>query len=301
MGKGSLLAAGLRPLVDLVYPPRCPLCGEAVIEQGGLCVVCYGDLMIPGDPACVSCQRPLTSVPASKNETCFACRADPPRHSGICAATVYNDASRRLLLSFKHGGRIALAGLMARLMGVRMPEPEEGEASLLVPVPLHRWRIWQRGYNQSAMLARELARQGRGELMVDGLVRRKPTRTLGGLGREEREAMLSGAIGVSPRRMQQIYGRSVILVDDVLTSGATSNACVDALLGAGARKVSIACFARVGDESGMDGGSRATQMEKPILANREEAKRGGAGSATRDDSAARNTQADKTQAENTVS
>jgi len=261
MGKGSLLAAGLRPLVDLVYPPRCPLCGKAVLEQGGLCVDCFGELETPRDPACASCQYPLKGAAAAKSEICRACRRNPPCHSGIHAATVYNDASRRLLLSFKHGGRIALADLMARLMSLRMPEPVPGEAPLLVPVPLHRWRIWQRGYNQAAMLARELARQGKGELLVDGLVRLKATRSLGGLGREEREAMLRDAIGVSPSRMHRIEGRSVILVDDVLTSGATSNACVDALLDAGAREVAIACFARVVDGRGMQAGFGRAEEE----------------------------------------
>ncbi|QIQ86132.1 ComF family protein [Erythrobacter sp.] len=251
--KGGHLAAGLRPLVDLVYPPRCPLCGEAVVEQGGLCVDCYGELEIPGDPACDLCQRPLGSAAAAKDETCFACRAAPPRHSGIHAATLYDDASRRLLLSFKHGGKIALASLMARLIAVRLPEPAADRAPLLVPVPLHRWRIWQRGYNQSALLARELARQGKGELLVDGLVRRKATRSLGGLGREAREAMLAGAIAVNPARAKRIAGREVILVDDVLTSGATSDACVAALLDGGAREVRVACFARVVDGRGMDG------------------------------------------------
>ena len=260
MGKGSLLAAGLRPLVDLVYPPRCPLCGQAVVEQGGLCAECYGELEIPGDPACTLCQRPLGSANAVKNETCFGCRADPPRHSGIFAATLYNDASRRLLLSFKHGERIALAGLMARLIGVRLPALEAGECPLLVPVPLHRWRIWQRGYNQSALLARELSRQGRGELLVDALMRSRATRSLGGLGREERESMLAGAIAVSPSRARRIRGRNVILVDDVLTSGATSNACVDALLDAGAKDVAVACFARVIDGRGM-GGAKARAEE----------------------------------------
>ena len=116
---------------------------------------------------------------------------------------------------------------------------------LLVPVPLHRWRLWQRGFNQAALLAGELAKVGKGEVLVDGLLRRKRTPSLGGLGREARERALAGAIIVHPRRRTRIAGREVVLVDDVFTSGATSRACVAALAEAGARSVSVACFARV--------------------------------------------------------
>ena len=148
MGWNTQLARGLRPLVDLVYPPRCPLCGEAVLVQGGLCGDCFTALDMPGEPTCTLCQRPLASPAAQLHETCFACSADPPRHAGIYAATLYNDASRRLILSFKHGGKIALAALMARLMATRLPEEPADESALLIPVPLHRWRIWQRGHGE---------------------------------------------------------------------------------------------------------------------------------------------------------
>jgi ComF family protein len=114
-------------------------------------------------------------------------------------------------------------------------------------VPLHRWRLWRRGYNQSALLARELARLIGQTLLVDGLLRRKATPTLGGLGRTARAKALSGAIAANPRR--SFKGAHVLLVDDVLTSGATTDACVRVLKRAGAAQVRIACFARVLDEA----------------------------------------------------
>jgi ComF family protein len=120
---------------------------------------------------------------------------------------------------------------------------------LIVPVPLHRWRLWSRGYNQAALLARELARLGKGEMLVDALHRQKRTPSLGGLGAKARRRALKGAILVTERHRAAIAGRNILLVDDVLTSGATSDACVAALRKAGARTVAIACFARVLDEA----------------------------------------------------
>jgi ComF family protein len=178
---------------------------------------------------------------------CAPCLADPPRHDGIAAGTLYNDASRRLVLAFKHGHRIALAPMLARLMAARLPQLEPGW--LAVPVPLHRWRLWRRGFNQSALLAREIAAAKEGRLLMDALVRRKPTPSLGGLGRKARARALSGAIAVNKRRATVLKGATVVLVDDVLTSGATSDACVSALKRAGAKRVIVCCFARVLDEA----------------------------------------------------
>lgn len=243
---GMKLLEPVAPLIDLVYPPRCPLCGEALAAQGGLCHACWQELAIPGEPACALCQRPFGDG-AAEGTICAPCLTDPPRHDGIAAGTLYNAASRKLVLAFKHGRRIALAPLLGRLVAARLPRLE-GEW-LAVPVPLHRWRLWRRGFNQSALLAREIARAGRAEVLVDGLVRKKPTPVLGGLGRKARARALAGAIAVNPRRAARLAGARVLLVDDVMTSGATSNACVAALKRAGADKVVVACFARVLDEA----------------------------------------------------
>lgn len=204
------------PLVDLIYPPRCPLCGAAIGGQAGLCSDCWLLLEPPGEG-----------------------------EEGVTAGVLYNDAARDLVLRFKHGGRIALAPMLAGMINARLGRLE-GDW-LAVPVPLHRMRLWHRGFNQSALLARELARAAGCAVLVDGLLRKRPTPMLGGLGREQREAALAGAIALNPARLDRLRGASVLLVDDVFTSGATTRACIAALRQAGAGEVRIACFAQVRD------------------------------------------------------
>jgi ComF family protein len=210
------------PVVDVLYPPRCPSCGVAIASQAGLCTDCWSSLEVP--------------TPTENEVGAVA----------IYAATYYNETSRKLVLAYKHGGRIALARLLAQLIAARLPESQEGRAPpVLVPVPLHRWRLWQRGFNQAALLTHELARLGKGEPAVEALARHKRTPNLGGLGREARERVLTGTIRLNPTRSARLAGRDVVLVDDVLTSGATSRACIAAMSEAGAASISVACFARV--------------------------------------------------------
>ena len=246
MSVATALREGFAPLVDLIYPPRCPLCGTGIGAQTGLCPACWSELVIPGEPSCALCQRPFGSAAVGNGAICAPCLADPPRHDGIAAGTLYGDGSRKLVLAFKHGRRIALAPMLARLIVARLPVLE-GDWRV-VPVPLHRWRLWSRGFNQAALLAGEIARATGQTLAVDALQRTKRTPALGGLGRKARARTLSGAIAVNPRCQAAIKGAQLILVDDVLTSGATSEACVRALKKAGASKVIVACFARVLDD-----------------------------------------------------
>lgn len=241
------LAEIVKPAVDLIYPPRCPICGDAIAEQKGVCAPCWADFVIPGEPACFSCQRPLSSESVGNRAQCAPCLQFLPLHDGIAAGTLYNDASRKLILAYKHGRRIALAPMLARLMVARLPKLEGNW--IVVPVPLHRSRLWYRGFNQAALLAEHVSKNIGQELVVDGLHRKKRTQPLGGLGQKARERTLAGSIQIHSRRLQKLEGARVILVDDVLTSGATTNACVKVLKKAGAAEVLINCFARVSQES----------------------------------------------------
>lgn len=234
------------PVVDVVFPPRCPLCGARIGGQTGLCGPCWSTLVIPGEPACAACSRPFPDAVAH-GAICAPCLAQPPRHDGIAAATLYNEASRQLVLTLKHGNRIALAPLLAELMLGKLATVDQDW--LIVPVPLHRWRLWRRGYNQSAELARAIARRTGARLLVDGLVRTRPTPSLGGLGKAARQRVMKGVISFAPRHAEALRGARVLLVDDVMTSGATSGACVSVLKRAGVKSVVISCFARVLDEA----------------------------------------------------
>lgn len=237
----SVLSRAVGPLVDFVYPPRCPLCGVGIASGPGLCADCWSELELPGEPACVRCQFPLPA--AAQVSVCGACLAFPPDHAGIAAAAMYNEGARQLVLRFKHGKRIGLAKLMGRLMAGRLASAPAD--ALLVPVPLHRTRLWARGFNQAALLAHAVASNTGHAVLPDALNRTRATPMLGGLGRAERARMMRASIVASRKGAAAVQGRDVILVDDVLTSGATSAACTRALLDAGARSVRIACFARV--------------------------------------------------------
>ncbi|NTZ41826.1 ComF family protein [Altererythrobacter sp. SALINAS58] len=248
MRYSALLRQSLMPFVDIIYPPRCPLCGEAVASQSGLCSPCWGSLQLPGQPSCMLCQAPLDHTAVIEGAICAPWMLQPPQHDGIAAGTLYNAPSRQLVLDLKYAGRIGLAAMMARLIAARLPEMR-GEW-LVAPVPLNRWRLWRRGYNQAALLAMEISklRSLRYEPVL--LHRTRHTPSLGGMGREQRKKTLAGAIAVKPSQAAKVKGSDILLVDDVLTSGATSSACVNVLKKAGARRVVVGCFARVLPENG---------------------------------------------------
>ena len=226
---------------DLVLPPRCPACGVIVDGDGRFCADCWSGLRFVAAPQCSCCGVPFVHDQGPEAQ-CGACLAEPPPWRRARAALVYDGAARTALLRFKLADKPQLAPMMASMMaraGADMLAP----GVLLVPVPLHRWRLWRRGFNQALLLARALARGSGAALSIDGLVRVRATRPSVGLGAAERAANVKGAFRVADHAV--VAGRAVVLVDDVLTSGATAAACTKALLAAGAATVDVLTFARV--------------------------------------------------------
>ena len=161
----------------------------------------------------------------------------------MLAAVAYGDVARTLALRLKYGRRLANAETMARQMA-RLLTPD---TDLLIPVPLHRWRLWSRGFNQALLLAQSIGR-ARGVPVERSLLRRtRRTPPLKGLGRRMRAKAVRGVFDIPSHRRAALHGKNVVLVDDVYTSGATADACTRALLKAGVAKVTIICWARVLD------------------------------------------------------
>ena len=237
----ALLALPLRQLTDLVLPPRCPACRVIVDGDGQFCVDCWRQLEFITTPQCAICGTPFGHDRGAGAE-CGACLAVPPRFTTARAALAYGGAARSVLLAMKHGDRQHLARVMAPHMQRAAGDMLAG-AVVLVPVPLHRWRLWRRGFNQAAVLALELARLSGAAADVEALVRVKATKPSVGMGRKARADNVRGAFRVVDKR--RIEGRTIVLVDDVLTTGATAEACARHLRRAGASNVHVLTFARV--------------------------------------------------------
>jgi ComF family protein len=240
---GRIAAAAL----DLLLPPACILCSAQVDATGLLCAECFDKLSAIGGPCCGCCGVPFELAwHAAEGGLCQRCIDTPPPFDRARAALNYDNGSRRLVLPFKHGDRIEFATVLARLMAQAGPELLR-EADILVPVPLHRRRLFVRRYNQSALLARALCRMTGRRVVVDALMRVRPTQNLDGKTAAERRDEVAGAFAVRPWRASVLQGRRILLIDDVMTSGATAEACGGELLAAGAAAVDVLVAVRVPD------------------------------------------------------
>jgi len=232
-----------RLVLDAVLPPRCLACGEIVAEQGQVCARCWLGIDFIAGPVCAACGLPF-EIPMEPTALCGACMAQPPDFDRARAAMRYGEVSRRLILRFKHGDKLESVPSFGRWLA-RAGAELAGEADLIAPVPLHRWRLFRRRYNQAAMLGLALGRVAGVPVVADLLQRRRATPSQGGLGPRERRLNVRGAFALRPAYRERIAGRRVLLVDDVLTTGATVGACARTLKRAGARAVDVITLARV--------------------------------------------------------
>jgi ComF family protein len=260
------LAAGLRRAagfaLDSLLPPLCLTCRVPVLAAGAQCPDCARRLTLPGGFLCHRCGVPLGGGMLAEREEgrflCPGCRESPPDYDEARAALLYDEGAKALILALKHGRRGDLARWLARRMAFAAPHLL-ARAEAVVPVPLHWRRLVARGYNQAALIAAHLARRAGAPLLPRALRRWRATPMLGGLGAAERARLLEGVFSVAPSAVGRIAGRRVLLVDDVLTSGATASACARALKAGGAAAVDVLAAARVPDPriEALEGGDRA--------------------------------------------
>lgn len=238
-----------RGVLSLVYPPTCAGCGGATADPGALCSTCWAGLRLIEEPVCQRYGTPFAVDLGVGPLLSPRAIAEPPVFARGRAVALYDGVARSLVHRLKYEDRLDLARVMARMMAAsgRMLI---AEAECIVPVPLHRGRLWRRRFNQAALLAKLIAAEARRPLLPTTLQRVRATRSQVGLSRAARAENLSGAFRVPRHARHRIDGRRILLVDDVTTTGATGNAAARALLRAGAKSVDLLTFALVGEAAG---------------------------------------------------
>jgi len=228
-------------VLDVLFPPRCLKCGGSVARSGALCSACWSGITFIAPPFCATCGLPF-DYDAGPDALCGPCSAEAPPFDRARAVFVYDDDSRDLVLTFKHADRTQAAPAFAEWLA-RAGDDLLAEAELIAPVPLHRRRLFARRYNQSGLLARNLARQAPGRFAPDLLVRRRATPYQRRMNAAARRRNVRGAFTV--RLPAAVEGRRVLLIDDVYTTGATVAECTRTLTRAGAKAVDVLTLARV--------------------------------------------------------
>ena len=232
-----------RGLIDFIVPPKCLICRNAIVDPASLCLLCWNKLKQIDAPVCNVLGTPF-AYDQGAGAVSAAALADPPNWERARAAVAFDDASRGLVHALKYRDTMEAGLLMARMMG-RAGHELIGQADVIIPVPLHRWRLWSRRFNQAAFLAQQLSRKFSKPLRTGVLLRTKSSRSQVGLKQDERRKNVAKVFAVAPDGISHIAGRKVLLIDDVLTTGATAGSCAAALKKAGAAEVDVLTFALV--------------------------------------------------------
>jgi len=244
---GPRVRAALRAALDLALPPQAldETSGGQAVQSPGMTAEHWGRITFISAPFCDGCGAPF-DYDRGEGALCPACLTRRPAFHRARAACLYDEHSRDLILKLKHADRTDLAGLLARWVARGAADVLQ-DADAVLPAPLHRWRLLRRRYNQAAEIARPMARLAGVAYWPDALVRRRATQSQGGKSGSGRRRNVAGAFAVAPAWRRRIEGKRLVLVDDVLTTGATAEGCARALLAAGAARVDVAVIARVND------------------------------------------------------
>ena len=227
--------------MDLLIPLRCVKCGVIVENKEGLCASCWPLISFIAKPYCACCGLPF-DFEIEDGALCGVCNHDRPPYTTARFVFSYTSESKDLILKFKHTDSIGSAPLFATWMARSL---EAIQDPLCIPVPLHWTRLFMRTYNQAALLAREIAKLNGWTYVPSLLLRKRRTPSQGYLSKKERIKNVSGAFKVSETKKMQLSGKTILLVDDVFTTGATLNACSKTLLKAGAKEVHVLTLGRV--------------------------------------------------------
>ncbi|MEM8774137.1 MAG: ComF family protein [Pseudomonadota bacterium] len=233
----------MQSALQLVYPPRCSLCGDLVESDFGLCGPCWRDTPLISGLCCEKCGASLPGEDTGHADLCDDCLKIARPWAKGRAALIYKDNGRRLVLALKHGDRHDIVPLAANWMAQAAQKILRPNA-VIAPVPLHWTRLVARRFNQSALLANAVAESLGRAVCPDLLQRRRKTPTLKDMTYYQRFSTLDGTIAVNARRRHRIVNRSVLLVDDVMTSGATLSAAAQACLNSGAKEIDVLLLAR---------------------------------------------------------
>ena len=239
---------GLQAALHMIYPPQCIACDALVTTDFGLCGPCWRDTPFVSGLVCDLCGTPLPGEDGSSPVHCDDCLMIARPWSQGRAAMLYGGKGRDLVLGLKHADRLDLARPLGAWLA-RAATPILRPGMLIAPVPLHWQRLFKRRYNQSAILAAEVARLAAMDHCPDLLQRKRPTGTQDGRNRDGRFANVQDAIALHPRRAKLAEGRHILLVDDVMTSGATLATCAEACLAGGASEISVLVLSRVAKDS----------------------------------------------------